>query len=459
MTAIVFRTPGTLDVRAFTTMGVNAKPNTTSPIGYFGTGLKYAVAVLARLGAQLTVHTGGHRYWFEAQPMTFRGTDFQQLTMRRDAWVGGSGWRLGRRQKLPFTTLYGRNWEAWMAFRELYSNTLDEGGTTEEYPEWADPGSVAPPAPWQEQGKETLIIVSGCDEFVQAYRDRAAIFIDLAGHEVKAALPGVEVREGSTQRLYYQGMRAKDVGKPTLNTYNFTTAQNLTEDRQLAHEWQVRTTLANIIAGHCEDEKLIEAVITAKDELWEHGLEPSPWVTPSRAFHNVMMRRPRGVGGGWGGYYGTHDTRPEATKKDLWRDALRPWKVDGGDVLAADGTALFSKPFNMNEQVWKGLADKLCSVANRADADHLWAGVTVPDQTPRAMVAEDIMHELDVDHPFEEGDEPDELPLYVPMEAFDAMCECPAWTDTHEVIEGGFRVVKCAECGRVAPRDRDQVDF
>lgn len=363
MTAIVFRTPGTIDVRAFTTMGVNAKPGVENPIGYFGTGLKYAVAVLARLGAQLTVHTGGVRYWFEAVPMKFRGQEFQQLTMRRDAWVGGEGWRLGRRQKLPFTTLYGRNWEPWMAFRELYSNTLDEGGEA-----WEIEGEVDAAAMRQNvtANGHTYIMVAQCEAFTKAYRDRSSIFLDLSERELKATIPGIEIREGSTQRLFYQGMRAKDVGKPTLHTYNFTTGQILTEDRQLAHEWHVRSALANTIAGHCDDEKLIEEIITAKDGLWEHGLEPSPHIAPSLAFHRVMMRRPRGVGGGFGRYYGTHDTRPEAVRKDLWRDALRPWRVDGGDVVSADGTAMFSRPYNMNEQVWAQLADKLVSVANRA---------------------------------------------------------------------------------------------
>ena len=38
--AIVHRTPGLLDPQAITVMGLSAKPNSTSPIGQFGTGLK-----------------------------------------------------------------------------------------------------------------------------------------------------------------------------------------------------------------------------------------------------------------------------------------------------------------------------------------------------------------------------------------------------------------------------------
>ncbi len=375
MTAIIFRTPGTLDMRAFTTMGMSAKPTTDRPIGVFGTGLKYAVAVLVRLGARFEVHTGGHRYWFETAEVDFRGATFKQIVMRRDAWVsfnsrilGGEGlsgqWKLGRRVKLPFTTQYGLNWQMWMAFRELYANTLDEGGETLELTDeqWAE--QQLAPNRWAntQGGTETIISVSHPD-FTDAYRNRADTFLGLGDSSLRATLPGLEVHHGERQRMFYQGLRALDLGKPAMFTYNVTAPQHLTEDRQLGREWAVRALVANTIAT-CDDEELIRRVITAKDGTWEHGLAPAPYITPSDAFHRVMAKRHRGVGSGWGGYYGTHDNRPEVARRDPWVDALRPWKVDGGDVVAADGTALLSKPFTLNDQLWATLAGRIVRIAN-----------------------------------------------------------------------------------------------
>jgi hypothetical protein len=37
MSAVVFETPGLIDMRAFTMMGMSAKPATQSPIGYLFT--------------------------------------------------------------------------------------------------------------------------------------------------------------------------------------------------------------------------------------------------------------------------------------------------------------------------------------------------------------------------------------------------------------------------------------
>lgn len=414
MTGITFVTPGTMDIRAFTTMGVNAKPRTEKPIGYFGTGLKYAVAVLCRLGATLTVHTGGVRYTFELAPMSFRGQDFDQIVMRRDTFVGADGWRLGKRKRLPYTTTYGRNWEAWMAFRELYSNTLDESGECWENEEWDAEYSKALGSIGDQDA--TMIVVSDCDPFVQAYRDRSSIFVDLSEKKRLAVLSGVEIIEGTTKRMYYQGMRAKDLGKPTLHTYNFTYGHELTEDRQLAHEWRIRSVLANTIASECEDEELIEKVITAPSENWEHELSPDSWVRPSAAFHNVMLRQPRGVSQGWHGYYGTHDNRPAVAQEELWRSAPRPWRVDEGDVVAADGMALFSKPFNLNDLKWKKLAGSLVELGNRPDAQFFGRVLGTELSAERLLVAGDLVELVD------EGDCPGHVASWVDQKRC-ALCD------------------------------------
>lgn len=52
-------------------------------------------------------------------------------------------------------------------------------------------------------------------------------------------------------------------------------------------------------------------------------------------------------------------------------DAPRPWRVDGGDVLADDGLGLFSKPFGMNELKWAKLAGRLVARANQNDVQVL----------------------------------------------------------------------------------------
>ena len=46
---IVFENPGEIDIRSISTFGVSVKEG-DNPIGFFGTGLKYAIVVLLRTG-------------------------------------------------------------------------------------------------------------------------------------------------------------------------------------------------------------------------------------------------------------------------------------------------------------------------------------------------------------------------------------------------------------------------
>ena len=53
---IIFENKGLIDVHAISIMGVSVKEE--GSIGYFGTGLKYAIATLLREGQKITIWRG-----------------------------------------------------------------------------------------------------------------------------------------------------------------------------------------------------------------------------------------------------------------------------------------------------------------------------------------------------------------------------------------------------------------
>ena len=112
--------PGLIDPKAFSIFGLHAKLG-DSPIGFFGTGLKYAIAILLREGRELTIHSGEQKLQFHAKEINFRGKIRQQVFCNDT--------------ELPFTTEVGKNWKLWQAYRELVSNALDEGGGVDWQPE------------------------------------------------------------------------------------------------------------------------------------------------------------------------------------------------------------------------------------------------------------------------------------------------------------------------------------
>jgi len=60
---ILFENSGVIDPRAITTFGVNSK-ETARAIGFFGTGLKYAISLILREGYSITVYSGKNKLEF-----------------------------------------------------------------------------------------------------------------------------------------------------------------------------------------------------------------------------------------------------------------------------------------------------------------------------------------------------------------------------------------------------------
>ena len=135
MTMLCFQTPTIIDEAFIFTMGASVKTN-DSPIGYFGTGLKYAIAVTMRLKGKMTIYTPNVKYRFYTKTETLRNTAIEMVYCAREDGLGET------KIRCPMTTEYGKNWEPWMALRELYSNTRDEKGEMYEdlpvFPELGD---------------------------------------------------------------------------------------------------------------------------------------------------------------------------------------------------------------------------------------------------------------------------------------------------------------------------------
>lgn len=199
-----FVNKGLIDPVAITTFGVSAKEE--GAIGFFGTGLKYAIAVVLRLGGTVTVWQGTTPYEFGTRTDTVRGKDFQTVTMNG--------------QPLGFTTHLGVNWEPWQAYRELYCNARDESESL------VDPRRRKPKEGY------TTIHVRDCEAMMEAHHTRGKIFLNSKPLSVTAM---VEIHPGPSSYLYYRGVRVSELNKPALFTYNLTDHQMLTEDRTLRY--------------------------------------------------------------------------------------------------------------------------------------------------------------------------------------------------------------------------------
>ena len=270
--SIVHETPGLIDIRAFTTFGLHAKPNSTNPIGKFGTGLKYAVATLLRLGCKVRVFIGTTEYEFITVDDKFRDVDVKLCRMRKRASILKK-WSY---EPLPFTTDHGKFWEIWQAFRELESNTRDEGGTTQ---------MTGIPSPYK-----TLIVIEG-DEYENAYINRSLIFLPDALTERKGD-DRVQVFNEPSKYIYWRGDRLFDLEKPSVYTYNILDEMTLTEDRTLKYVWEAQAKIAAYVA-RSKDPKLINAVVSADAEKFFEGRLDWDYagVSPTQEFQDVINKK------------------------------------------------------------------------------------------------------------------------------------------------------------------------
>lgn len=255
---ISFQNPGLIDPRCISTIGVSVKES-ENPIGYFGTGLKYAIAIILKRGGSFVVHRGLERFSFAAKPVEIRGQDINVVTMN-DAEMG-------------FTTELGKNWEVWQAFREIYCNTQDEGGQCS----WG----YVDPTP------DTTTVHVNLPDFDKAYDDLGLIFLQ---SKPVARGSAVEFHPQSRSMIFYRGIRVKSYGKAFRFTPNITSKITLTEDRTVANDYEVILAIARSIVG-CEDADFIEKWITSPADAAEHDLDLEwPGVTPSPAFLEAVAR-------------------------------------------------------------------------------------------------------------------------------------------------------------------------
>lgn len=259
---VSFQNSGLIDVRCITTIGVSVKES-ENPIGFFGTGLKYAIAIILRNGGKVTIWRGMEPLTFALKDITVRDKNMQIVTM--------NGAELG------FTAELGKQWAVWQAFRELWCNAKDEGGIAES-------GSISP------KPDKTTICVDH-DEFALCFRNIDKYILQGAP---EYAGRNVEYHSSPCNAVFY---RCINVGsaheKPYLFAPNVIDQISLTEDRTIKDVYDVFRSMARAILS-CEDTRFLERWLTASRDFAEHTIDLDwPSIQPTQTFLDMVQRLAR----------------------------------------------------------------------------------------------------------------------------------------------------------------------
>lgn len=230
---IVFKNEGELDINSIITFGVSVKEK-EGAIGFFGTGLKYAIAVLLREGCSITIRSGMAVYEFALEELVIKSSTFSRITMNG--------------HPLAFTTEYGKTWQLWQAARELYSNCLDEDGEVTDILDESFTG--------------TQVIINGYN-FEGVWANRRDFLLETIPIWIGG---GVEVHPGESDYVYYQGIRVYKLGTRSKYTYNIQTKQVLTEDRTLASWWSAQHLISDALTV-CDNIDILDNILLAGDFL------------------------------------------------------------------------------------------------------------------------------------------------------------------------------------------------
>ena len=244
---ISFITPTALPIEAATTMGVSVK-ETDGAIGKFGTGLKYAIAGILRLNGRVEIQIDRDVYHFEARKSEIRGRDF---------WIIHCN-----DQACGFTTELGKHWEPWQLFRELASNTLDEGGR------WAAGNALA------SEGR-TVIRVD-C-RTVEESEHEEGVFLPKSECLVRST-KGAQVYAGPSKHYYYKGIRAGSFPGGAPVTVDISNG-DLSEDRLLdLSRAEVELTYAFRSATHFDESLLLDVMQQSEPgDFWNRHTNDYIW--------------------------------------------------------------------------------------------------------------------------------------------------------------------------------------
>lgn len=253
-----FSNPGEIDIRLVTTMGVNA---TEGGIGQFGTGLKYAIAGVLRLGGRIVVWSGETRLDFLTVPQTIKGKEFDFIEMVVDEPRNKLA---PRSHVLGFTTELGKHWEPWMLYRELFANSRDAGGggIAETLRVGGFNMSIGSPG-------ETNVTVQ-CKELWGIHASREEFFIAATEQPLWSG-HGVEIFPANAGNggIFYQGIRVQQTPDAVFR-YSLTERVALTEDRTLADSYGVWATVAKALV-RCDSLTVLIAALTP--DVHEAGLD------------------------------------------------------------------------------------------------------------------------------------------------------------------------------------------
>jgi hypothetical protein len=271
---IKIQNSGEIDIKAFTLFGASTKRGDGEKIGYFGSGLKYSMAVLLRNDVKFRIFSGLDEIKVSSVRKKFRNGYFNVIKINN--------------KETNYTVEMGPDWEAWFAIREIYCNALDEGEA-----------SIGVTDKEEKEIGKTTVLVEISDPIKQIFSNWSRYFTnrrdDLFGSidigesyengiayrlrnsftklfeplEVKNDVTVGEKEDIKTSRvdeytgkeciIYRRGVQCGVYKQPSVFSYDCSWVE-INESRIIKSDWEFKYYLAKVL-GACKSERVITRIL------------------------------------------------------------------------------------------------------------------------------------------------------------------------------------------------------
>lgn len=251
-----FITPTKLSVLDISSMGDSSKREDNSKIGKFDSGLKYAIALLLRDSVDIEISVfsdkcESNRFNFFTT-LVFDGSTSKNKELITIRDLDGKNIITG------FAKNLGYNWEIWMAYREIMSNVLDEGGYVLEQEICTE----------FETGTLITLEFDENNEFFKVWQNRHLYMnFEEPLYKVSHSVEALKNNEGYL-RIYKQNILVyEDREKPSRFAWNIKFGE-IDERRILNNIYSVEQSISSAIQD-TDNEEFLREIITNDFEVKE----------------------------------------------------------------------------------------------------------------------------------------------------------------------------------------------
>lgn len=264
---IEIKNTGEMDINALVLIGASTKRGDSSKIGFFGSGLKYALAVLIRNGVMPKIFIGKREVAITIEKREFRNQTFSQI------YIDG--------EPTSLTVEMGIDWEPWFAIRELYCNAIDEGQCSLKITEDLTP----------EDGSTSIYVENVNNIFNELLLNWDKYFSEKR-HDLMFSAAGIKAYSGDHGEdvkdreyiMYRRGVRCHHQKAKCLYHYDLVDV-DINESRTLKMSYDATWAPVKMLALHADREVVKNIFDNWKDTMESHF----PWESHAELLNETWL--------------------------------------------------------------------------------------------------------------------------------------------------------------------------